>query len=158
MALVSSFMSLWGSGPDFNLTPPPPIVPAAIIGTHRRVKANIPMNYNNYEAKIVEKYRVALTGWPSGAVRNPSDVGNRREVAKLLEALTSGTCEWVALTDDELDERKKENREREARGEVVYKKRKTAARKATKGKGKLADVVDSSDDSDHEDADADAEV
>jgi hypothetical protein len=35
-----------------------------------------PMNYNNYEVRIVEKYGVELVGWPcERGICNPGSVG-----------------------------------------------------------------------------------
>jgi hypothetical protein len=34
-------------------------------------KKAIPMNYNNYEQKIIERYGVALKGWPVGRYSQP---------------------------------------------------------------------------------------
>jgi hypothetical protein len=46
-----------------------------ILRENNLMKAKIVMNYDNYEMKIVEKYGVALKGWPTGQVRNPGKVG-----------------------------------------------------------------------------------
>ncbi|KAI5984751.1 hypothetical protein EDD15DRAFT_2201059 [Pisolithus albus] len=72
-----------------------------------------------------------LTGWPfSGTVRNPSKIGGRAEVEKLLDALNSEACKWVRLTDEELRARVIHNKERQARGEAVYHPRRTRTTKA----------------------------
>jgi len=61
------------------------------------------MNYTNYEGKIVERFGVALVGWPcKRPVCNPNRVGGRLEVSKLDFALQSKGCKWVRLTDEEL--------------------------------------------------------
>lgn len=81
------------------------------------------MNYNNYERSIVERYGVALSGWPvSGGVRNPGKV-RAMQINKLLEALQSEKCKWVMLTAEELKARIADNKARQARGENVYKAR-----------------------------------
>lgn len=113
------------------------------------------MNYINYERSIVEHCGVALVGWPlPGPVCNPSKVGGRAEVQKLLSALQrehhhSESCHWVVLTDEELVQRMTENRARHARGEAVYVARKK--RKVTSAEHKSnttidTDTEDSSDD------------
>ncbi|KAI6149058.1 hypothetical protein EDD17DRAFT_1514058 [Pisolithus thermaeus] len=100
--------------------------------TKKKVSTNVKMNYTNYERQIVERYGVMLTGWPfSGAVRNPSKIGGRAEVEKLLDALNSETCKWVRLTDEELRARVIHNKERQARGETVYQPRRTRTIKAS---------------------------
>jgi hypothetical protein len=92
------------------------------------------MNYENYERKIVECYGVDLVGWPSqlGKLTNPGSIGGREKVTILLEALYRERCHWTALSDEELEERIADNKERAERGEVVYKERRPRApRKST---------------------------
>jgi hypothetical protein len=82
------------------------------------------MNYTNYEGKIVERFGVALIGWPcNGPVSNPNNVGGRAEVSRLVFALRVKQCKWLFLNDDELQERKQVNMERHSAGEQVYKPR-----------------------------------
>jgi hypothetical protein len=103
------------------------------------------MNYRNYEGKIVEKYGVALIGWPTAIpqVCNPSNVGTRLLLEKLLDALESGQCHWIALTGDQVDARKKANQAREDRGEVIYKPRKSVARAGATASKKSREIVES---------------
>jgi hypothetical protein len=114
------------------------------------------MNYCNYEGKIVEKYGVALKGWPGGSkkVCNPSMVGSQPLLDKLYSVLVEKKCHWVRLTDDELDVRKANNQAWEDRGEVVYKARKTPSRihkQQRQGKSvKSKDIVEDSEDEDEE--------
>lgn len=83
------------------------------------------MNYTNYERKIVERFSIALTGWPfDGPVKNPANLGGRAALGKLLNALESETCTWVKLTATELAARVASNKARQARGEQVYRYRK----------------------------------
>jgi hypothetical protein len=86
------------------------------------------MNYNNYERQIVEKYGIALIGWPEGLVRNPSKLGGRPELESLLNDLRSEKCKWVKLTDEELEDRVNENIKRAERGEPIYQPRKKSAK------------------------------
>jgi hypothetical protein len=117
------------------------------------------MNYRNYEAKIVEKYGVALTGWPSEIPRvcNPSTVGGRVLLEKLFRALELGECHWIVLSDDELEARRKENVAKEKRGEMVYQPRKSSSRRK-KGE-KSREMIDEDDEegsgSDSHDSDGD---
>jgi hypothetical protein len=105
-------------------------LPTDIILRENRIeKKSVKMNYCNYEGKIVEKYGVALAGWPiiMPQVCNPSKVGKRPLLEKLLDALESGDCHWVVLMDDQVEARRKENQARKDHGEVIYKPRKSVA-------------------------------
>lgn len=105
------------------------------------------MNYANYEGKIVEKYGVALTGWPTEPVRNPALAGSQRKLASLFADLTDGKCHWVKLSDDELEKRKEANEARAAAGEAVYKERKTTASKVPRSASRVpSDSEDNADD------------
>jgi hypothetical protein len=100
-----------------------------ILHENNLIKGKILMNYDNYELKIVERHGVALEGWPSGRVQNPGKVGGRRDIMRLFDALSSGSCHWVVLTEQQIDKRKKHNQEREDRGETVYKARRAHTKK-----------------------------
>ncbi len=56
----------------------------------------IKMNYDNYEAKIVERYGVALVGYPCRLV-NPANLG-RTDLEKVVAAFKDGTCRWEKLS------------------------------------------------------------
>lgn len=105
------------------------------------------MNYENYERKIVETYSIALDGFPLGTVQNPGKIGRRENLVQLLDSLINNSCAWVKLTDSECTERTKNNRERQANGEQVYKARKRRAAKATSVKSK--ETIDDGDDEQH---------
>jgi hypothetical protein len=78
------------------------------------------MNYRNYERQIVEKYGVALTGWPiHGYIRNPGEL-TRDDTTILLNALTDDKCKWRKYTEAEVSYRKLSNKQRVANGEPVY--------------------------------------
>ena len=106
------------------------------------------MNYENYEGKIVEKYGVALKGWPCGVVRNQSKIGGQKEVRMLLTALENENCTWYLLTDEEQGLRREENEAREARGKMVYKARKCSSRQENTTYKSAAQVLDDIEDSD----------
>lgn len=110
------------------------------------------MNYNNYELKIVEEFGVALRGWPDGTVRNPGKLGSRIKVRELLTALLDGSCHWASLDEDELAARVSGNKEKQARGELIYKPRKKAKRptKARSSNAKSAEYVHDSDEAEAE--------
>src|SRR5262245_47174712 len=103
------------------------------------------MNYENYKCKVVEAYGVTLVGWPTTTVRNPGTLGGRDRVMSLLELLQSGTCHWVQLSSEELEERISNNKRRAAAGEAVYKERRN---RKSKSAAKVDDdkVVDEVDD------------
>ncbi|PSR81682.1 hypothetical protein PHLCEN_2v6301, partial [Hermanssonia centrifuga] len=107
----------------------------------------IKMNYDNYEAKIVERYGVALVGYPCRLV-NPANLG-RTDLEKVVAAFKDGTCRWEKLSTSQLDARIKRNRARQAAGEEVYKARKVKSRKE-KGNPKSAETINSDDDEDTE--------
>ncbi|KAH7917654.1 hypothetical protein BV22DRAFT_1135233 [Leucogyrophana mollusca] len=109
---------------------------------------NYKMNYDNYEKKIVEAHGVALVGWPSGRVRNPGRLGGRAAAEQLLNALVNEKCYWVILSDEELEQRKVDNKVRQARGEQVYKARKAkgVSAKAHKSADNIGDADDESSD------------
>jgi hypothetical protein len=112
--------------------------------TEHRVTKRVKMNYTNYELQIVERYSIALTGWPvSGHVRNPSKIGGRQEVEKLLNALQSETCKWVRLTKEQLTARIAQNKARQAAGEKVYQPRRVRGSNSGTTSKK---TIDSSDD------------
>ncbi|KIM61913.1 hypothetical protein SCLCIDRAFT_120782, partial [Scleroderma citrinum Foug A] len=96
---------------------------AVIIKEKYQNDSNIRMNYNNYEGSIVERYGVALVGWPDNLlpVQNPSSVGGREVLQPLLDALVTQTCYWIRLTDDQLVKRIDDNGMHQAKGEAVYK-------------------------------------
>ncbi|KAG2336049.1 hypothetical protein BDR05DRAFT_1006216 [Suillus weaverae] len=95
----------------------------------KNVSGKIKMNYMNYERAIVECHSVELTKWPlPGCMKNPLKVGGRAQVQALLDALSSDSCKWVSLLEEELVSRMKNNRAWHAHGEQVYILRKTRAR------------------------------
>ncbi|THG98022.1 hypothetical protein EW026_g4084 [Hermanssonia centrifuga] len=99
----------------------------------------IKMNYDNYEAKIVEKYGVALVGFPC-KLTNPANLG-RTHLQQVIRAFDDGTCHWKKLSKPELDMRIKQNKERQAAGEQIYKARKVASRKQ-RGDPKSAEMIE----------------
>ena len=68
-------------------------------------KKSVDMNYCNYKGKLMEKYGVALTGWPTPQVCNPLNISIWPLLKKLLDALEFGLCHWVVLMKDQVDAR-----------------------------------------------------
>ena len=83
----------------------------SILREEKITNTSIRMNYEDVEAKIVERFSVALEGWPAscGKVRNPGNIGPKKDLICLANALTSDKCRWVKLTEEELEDRKGEN-------------------------------------------------
>jgi hypothetical protein len=118
-----------------------------VLRESRIEKKNVEMNYRNYESKIVEKYGVTLDGWPSGIpqVCNPSMVRGRVLLERLLHSLESGQCQWVVLTDDELEARKKDKQAHFECGEEVYKPHRSTTRARRTEGVKSAEIIDDED-------------
>ena len=74
------------------------------------------MNYARYEAVIVEKHGIALTGWPfTGPIRNPGALDST-DIITLKHALHEKRCKWIILTEEQRAARKASNAERVADG------------------------------------------
>jgi hypothetical protein len=108
----------------------------------------IAMNYDNYERCIVEAHSFVLEGWTTRKVCQPATLG-REKLATLLDALKSGDCCWIKLTEEQLEKRIADNQAREAAGETIYKQRKRPRRSDLKS----AAIVDDDDDEDSVDDD-----
>jgi hypothetical protein len=69
-----------------------------ILHEHKLTTVSQPMNYVNYEGKIVERFGVALGGWPTKhQVCNLNKLGGWQEVSELLTALQSKDVSGFAL-------------------------------------------------------------
>lgn len=69
---------------------------------------DVTMSYTNYEEDIVQAYHVELQNWPFGEIKPLSAVSNSQPpLRKLRDALVSGACKWVHLTEAEVQEREK---------------------------------------------------
>ena len=112
------------------------------------------MNYTNYELHIIKHYGAALIGWPvSGHVRNPSKIGGRQEVEKLLNALESEMCKWVKLTQEQLVAQAAQNKAWQAAGEKVYHPQHVCGSNS----GASKNTVDTEEENDEDDEDEDDE-
>ncbi|KAG2361987.1 hypothetical protein BDR07DRAFT_1584621, partial [Suillus spraguei] len=100
-----------------------------ILQKNKLASKKIPMNYDNYEKRVVEIYAVAIDGWTYGkSVCNPRKIGHCEHLISLLDALVTGKCSWIVLSEDALLERITNNHKHQASGEQVYKTRKAARR------------------------------
>lgn len=114
-------------------------------------KKSVNMNYCNYEGKIVEKYSVALIGWPITIpqVCNPLTIGTWPLLKKLLDALELGLCHWIVLMKYQVEVRRKANQVCEDCGEVVYKPHKFITRAGTKASKKSQENIDNEEEEDN---------
>ena len=67
--------------------------------THSKVAD---MNYDNYEEKVIQRLKVKLVGWPFEKVVSPAKLYTIGELRTLRDALKSGACAWVWLSNQEL--------------------------------------------------------
>ncbi len=125
-------------------------------GGKKTVK-KIKMNYDNFERHVVERYGVALEGWPCDTFANPGSIG-RENVYKLLRALegpeSERKCRWVKLLDAELAACKKDNKCGEANSEQVYKVCKARTIQKLKQPKSAATVEESESDESSDDGDS----
>ncbi len=72
-----------------------------------------------YDDRIVLKYRVKLTRWPLPVFKNPGDVHSLADLQMLQDALKGGICYWVRLSNQEWQEERQrlENEVAEGRRE-----------------------------------------
>lgn len=90
------------------------------------------MNYNNYDTKVVQKYRVKIIGWTHNKLISPFNIHTVDELRTLRDALRCGACYWARMTKAELTRHSKEMEMRESAGEVVVVKRKERSDKGKK--------------------------
>jgi hypothetical protein len=112
----------------------------SVPGNITNVK-KIEMNYINYETAIVQSHGVKLIGFPLVRFVNPSEVTNITDMRRLRNALRSGECKWVRLSQAELDAHAEALEVRRKDGEVVGKPRKKRSDAGVlRGKRKRADM------------------
>ncbi|KAF6751974.1 hypothetical protein DFP72DRAFT_1070675 [Ephemerocybe angulata] len=64
---------------------------------------DVRMNYKNYDAEIRAKYKVQLRGWPLAVkFAAPSSIGGTEDLRALNQALISGECRWVKMSEKEV--------------------------------------------------------
>ena len=80
-------------------------LPAEITGN-----VNATMHYPDYEERIVQHYGVELIGWTYEKLVNPSDLSTSLPgLRKLLEAINTGSCKFIKLTQAQLKQRREEH-------------------------------------------------
>ena len=79
-------------------------IPAEI--THN---ANATMHYADYEEKVVQRYGVELIGWTYEKLLNPSELSTSLpRLRELLEAINTGSCKFIKLSQSQLKQRREE--------------------------------------------------
>lgn len=100
-------------------------------------------NYANYETKMVRDEGIKFIGWPLEKFGSPSDINTIGELRRLRDALNSGACRLVKLTENERLAHAKDMEDRQNTGEVIGKKRKTRSDAGTaRGKRKSSGTKD----------------
>ncbi|KAG2032716.1 hypothetical protein BDR03DRAFT_835929, partial [Suillus americanus] len=70
--------------------------------------AKASVEFMHYEDCVVQRYLVKLVGWNHPQWVNPSDLkGGIDALEKVAEALSKGTCRFVKITQDEVEERQR---------------------------------------------------
>ena len=81
------------------------IIPAEITDN-----ANAIMHYSDYEEKIVHRYGVELINWTYEKLVNPSELSSSLPgLCQLLDAINTGSCKFIKLTQTQLKERREEH-------------------------------------------------
>lgn len=72
--------------------------------------ANATMHYADYEEKVVQRYGVELIGWTYEKLVNPSELSTSLPgLRQLLEAINTGSCKFIKLTQAQLKQRREEH-------------------------------------------------
>jgi hypothetical protein len=68
------------------------------------------MHYTDYEEKVVQCYGVELIGWTYEKLVNPSELSTSLPgLRQLLEAINTGSCKFIKLTQTQLKQRREEH-------------------------------------------------
>jgi hypothetical protein len=92
------------------------------------------MRYKDFWPKIVRRYKVEITGWPSDIPFKDLSEGSRSlsDLESLLRKWKNGTVHWKKLTDEEYTRRENDRDERIERGEITVRKRQSRSDAGTK--------------------------
>ncbi|KAF8344691.1 hypothetical protein F5887DRAFT_850888, partial [Amanita rubescens] len=106
-------------------------------------REKVVMNYQNYDKSIVLKYKVKLDGWPVNIkFANPSDISTVDEIRSLRQALQTGNCHWVRLSEAQYTEHVNNVTQREDSGQAVGHKRKERSDKGKRHRVRAGDDDD----------------
>lgn len=112
-----------------QLSPSTHVVPTVSITGTKDVK----MQWVNYDRDIVQKFSIKLVGWTHSKFASPSTLGsNLGKLIELRDAIDSGNCQFVRITEQEKKKHKVDWAKKVADGEVTIPKsraRKASARK-----------------------------
>ena len=71
--------------------------------------ANATMHYADYEEKVLQRYGVELIGWTYEKLVNPSELSTSLPgLHQLLEAINTGSCKFIKLSQAQLKQRREE--------------------------------------------------
>ncbi|KAF8120562.1 hypothetical protein EV363DRAFT_1459116 [Boletus edulis] len=107
-----------------------------ILSELREITGNgsIRMRYKDFWPKIVRRYKVDITGWPSDIPFTDLSDGSRSlsDLESLLRKWKDGTIQWRKLTPEEYKRLENDREEQIKRGEIAVHKRQTRSDAGTK--------------------------
>jgi hypothetical protein len=116
-------------------------------------RADITMQYVNYEEDIVLAHGVKLVGWTPAKFVNPSELSDAiGPLQELFTAIKNGTCKFVKLTPQEHIDRKQKYDADVAAGRCVAKHRQprnNIGRKRKAAEGSRGEMLDEDEDEDN---------
>jgi hypothetical protein len=111
------------------------------------------MHYADYEEKVVQRYGVELIGWTYEKLVNPSELSTSLPgLRQLLEAINTGSCKFIKLTQAQLKQRREEHQKAIEDGSLPAPK----TRKPRKDRGTKRKRTD--DDSDKENSNENGDI
>ncbi|KAJ7823334.1 hypothetical protein B0H14DRAFT_1312129, partial [Mycena olivaceomarginata] len=117
-------------------------------------RADIAMQYVNYEEDIVLAHGVKLVGWTPAKFVNPSELSDAiGPLQELFTAIKNGTCKFVTLTPQERIDRKQKYDADIAAGRHVAKQRQPRndiGRKRKAAEGSRGEMLDEDEDEDND--------
>jgi hypothetical protein len=87
------------------------------------------MEFLHYEKKIVEAKGIIIEGWTYYKFVSPSDFKKIADIKELYDAVRSGNCKAVQLSQADWQARIASNKLRAAQGEAVYAPERQASKK-----------------------------
>ena len=106
-------------------------------------KADVAMNYVNYDKSIVQMHRIKIIGWPESIpFIAPSGMTRCDDVRNLVHALWTSKCHWAQLSKRQVEEHMENICQCEAVGEAIGRRRKECADKGKKCKRHCEENVD----------------
>lgn len=110
-------------------------------------KADVAMNYVNYDKSIVQTHRIKIIGWPESIpFIAPSSMTHCDDVRNLVHALQTSKCHWAQLSKRQVEEHMENICQREAAGEAIGHRCKERADKGKKRKRHCEENADTGED------------